>query len=181
MRRLLRPSLTAVVLAVLAAASLRAQKPETPRGCPAEEWPRDSVVSPNHGGLALFMATFLFVPSATLLHPAGRCTDDVAPLEFMRMHASLAAGGGGYANNRRGGWAGSVRAEAIVGRVYGEFRFERYNLGGSVRLRGGRVGYLLHPVPSLAGGVTVGYREASIDEDALEGLEIAFPFFSVMG
>ena len=149
----------------------------------ADTVPADTprAVGRHHHGLLLVMIAFVAAPPGLFLFPEIRCNKATSTLGFWDNSASVSVAAGGAFTSSRGRTAYAANLELLARGVYSELRLEEYD-PGEVRLRSARVGYLVHPAPSMAGGVTVGYRDAreAPDEWAPAGVEIAFPFMAAL-
>jgi hypothetical protein len=179
LRVTLRIAALAMTLAVIADSPAHAQAGDT-LACAPEPARADSLVRrpPDSWGLALVMGAFFAAPPSLLLLPEVRCLEP-GRLGFWRNGVSASVGAGGVFRHGPDKAAHSVNFELFLEGVYGEVRLERQYHDDQVQLRTGRVGYLVHPVSSLAGGVTLGYRnaEGAPAEWAQSGVEIGFPLF----
>jgi hypothetical protein len=89
--------------------------------------------------------------------------------------AAHVTGGPAFADSAGATWAYSAGVEILARGFYVEARNEHFRLPQHIEYRTVRLGYLLHPVPEAAGGITVGYRDARGVDDH-EGIEVGFPF-----
>ena len=173
------PACIVPILAAALAGPARAQEPARPDRCDAVRG--DSVArEPSrryepHGSLLAFMATFYLAPSALLLTPT--CFDDEQALGFWRDHVSVNATGGVMASDWHVAAMQSVGLEVLALGAYAEIRGDRYHRSDRVDVWEGRVGYLIHPYRSVAGGVTVGWREVPDRPDGWSGggVLVGFP------
>jgi hypothetical protein len=166
----------ACIVPVLAAALARpaaGQQADPDRCDPTSP---DSARGPNHEGLAVTMGLFVVAPSVLLLMP-GACMDDDQPLGFWRDHVSGYLTGGAIVSGSRVAFSHSAGVEVFALGAYAELRLDRYHLSGGVSMFDVRAGYLIHPSPGTAGGVTVGWRHASDVPDGWSGggLLVGFP------
>lgn len=100
----------------------------------------------------------------------------LAPLGYWDKRVSAhVAGGPAFADTSGETSAYSAGVEVLVRGWYAEVRNEHFRLPEHIEYRSARLGYLIHPVPEVAGGVTVGYREAR-GVRGHSGAELAFPF-----
>jgi hypothetical protein len=167
------------ILAATLAGPAAAQEPAAPRRCD-EAW-SDSVSHDMsrkygpHGPLMAFFAAFYLAPSALLLMPT--CFDDEHELGFWRDHVSVNATGGLMVSDWHGAAAHSAGLEVLALGAYAEVRLDRYHRSDRVETWDARAGYLIHPYRSVAGGVTVGWREAPDVPDGWSGggVLIGFP------
>lgn len=172
-------SCIAPMVAAALAGPAAAQEPAKPDGC--DEVRSDSVAREMsrkygpHGPLMAFFGAFFLAPSGLLLMPV--CFDDERQLGFWRDHVSGYAGGGIMASDWHGAVAQSAGLEVLALGAYAEVRLDRYHRDDRVEMWDARVGYLLHPHRSVAGGVTVGWREAPDVPDGWSGggVLIGFP------
>jgi hypothetical protein len=172
-----------------------AQQPNRPPACAvrdsgarADSARADSTraVSPNHGPIALAVAAFVAVPSALLLLPGVECSPDTARLGFWRPRVVSAfvtgRGAVGGADADEEGGTLSADMEVLWRGVYAAGRLEHFHLPARLQSRSAWVGYLIRPTRAVAGGVTLGYREAH-GRRLPEGVEVGFPvmrpFYSV--
>jgi hypothetical protein len=172
----------AIALAAAAAGPARAQAKAEERRCRPPLLPADTAgrVDVPPGYVLKVMAGFIVAPPLLLRLRGFACEDpDDRELGFARDHVAVFAGGGGLLTGGwRGGPAASAEVETVVRGAYGTVRGERYWFGGErVDLWDARVGYLFHPVRTLSGGVTVGYRGASGGPRgwAVEGVQVGLP------
>lgn len=94
---------------------------------------------------------------------------------FRPVHASAhITGGPALADSSGPTWAYSANVEVGVKHVYVEARMENFRLPQYVRFSTIRAGYLVQAEPSLAAGVTLGYREA-YGAAVGNGVEIGLP------
>jgi hypothetical protein len=165
----------ACIVPVLAAALAR---PAAGQRADPDCAPTDSarVRGPHPGGLAATIGLFVVAPSALLLVP-GACMDDDQPLGFWRDHVSGYLTGGAVVSGSRVAFAHSAGVEVLALGAYAEVRLDRYHLSDGVSTFDVRGGYLIHPSPGTAGGVTVGWRHASDVPDGWSGggLLVGFP------
>jgi len=147
-----------------------------PRRCDSTSSDSAGVHGPGHAPLALVLGVFVVAPSALLLMP-GACFGDDQPLGFWRDHVSGFATAGGMVSGSRVAFAHSAGVEVFALGGYGEVRLDRFHTSGGVSMFDVRAGYLIHPSPGTAGGVTVGWRNAPDVPDGCSGsgLLIGFP------
>jgi hypothetical protein len=132
-------------------------------------------VSPE-GGMAMAFYSLAFAPAAiTAIHGVG--CEDTGRVVFWRDHVAAYVDGGASLAGTHGAFARSAEVEAFVRGVYLDARGAEYQYADRTRTWEARIGYLVNPVPPLAGGVTVGYRGADDQPDgwATRGLEVGFP------
>jgi len=101
-------------------------------------------------------------------------------LPCWRDHASIYVAGGRGAtpdDESLDHWAGSASFEVLRRGFIAEARVEHFRVPEYLQYRTARVGRLSHPLPVIAGGVTIGYREVR-GPRAHDGLEIGFPFIA---
>jgi hypothetical protein len=91
--------------------------------------------------------------------------------------AAHIAGGPAFADSAGETWAYSAGVEALIRGIYAEVRNEHFRLPQHIEYRTARLGYLIHPLPEIAGGVTLGYRDAR-GVSGHRGMEIGFPFIT---
>ena len=127
-----------------------------------------------------FVEALLLMPVA----PAGLVLlVDTANLEFpplgfwAKRVAAYVTGGPAFADSAGETWAYSAGVEILARGFYAEARNEHFRLPHHIEYRTVRVGYLVHPVPETAGGVTIGYRDAR-GAQGHEGVEIGFPLIT---
>jgi hypothetical protein len=154
---------------------------------PAPTPPRDSVARdsvfrgpPDNYGILVALAAFtgmaLVAPPSLLLIPVPPSSTGTE-LAFWGNHVSASvSGGAAFDQYEHTAWAHSVNVELLRHGVYAAARLENVYLPTHYQYRTARVGYLVHPRLSVAGGATIGYRSVPADR-AQEGIEIAFPFF----
>lgn len=171
----MRTGLTLLCLLTLAA-PVAAQDP-----APADTTRPDSVLRTIHdprmyAALLGTMAAMAFAPAALAIVATGDSADAPMTPRHATLFATL-----GYAESAMGddevtehGWTYGYALQVMHGHLVADAWVERHTVSDEVRLSGGRVGYLLRSGPRVAGGVTVGYREASTDDFA-KGIEIGFP------
>jgi hypothetical protein len=118
------------------------------------------------------------VAPASLVFLVDKTEQDFPPLGFWESRlAAHVAGGVAFAYSEGDTWAYSASVEILTHGIYGEVRSEYFRLPEYYYYRTVRVGYLLHPVPEVAGGVTLGYRDAR-RVSGHSGLEIGLPFIT---
>jgi hypothetical protein len=167
-------------------AKAKARSPE-PARCSPPLTPADSSrMHPRPGYMGAIMVGWIVAPPALLRLRGFACEyDDDAPVGMLRDHVALFVGGGGLVTGEwKGGPAGSVNAQAMVRNVYVDVKGEQYWFTGDrIRMWDARVGYLFHPVRTMAGGVTLGYRDASGAPDGwgVEGVQIGLPLILGFG
>jgi hypothetical protein len=127
---------------------------------------------------AEIIAIFVGAPSALLLMPEA-CLHADQPLGFWRDHVSGYLTGAATFSGSRVAFAHSAGVEVFALGGYSELRLDRYHLSGGVSMFDVRAGYLIHPSPGTAGGVTVGWRQVSDRPDGWSGggLLVGFPIF----
>jgi len=124
------------------------------------------------------MVVFALAPPAFLLLPTK--PDTTLPnLGFMANHfGAYATGGLAYRSAPEGeshyGWMHSASIEALWNRLYGEARFEAFDVADHVQFWTVGAGYLFQPLPNMAGGFTLGYRWAHGD-DVQDAVEVGLP------
>jgi hypothetical protein len=139
---------------------------------------RDTIVTPNHGGMLVMMAAATLVilsapgPFVSVTNP------DTTHLGFADNHWALYVAGGPLSGSRGGndfwGWAYSASFEVLTKGVYSELRTENFHLNNNhVQFWTIRGGYLFRPKPAVAGGVTIGYRYAG--RSSQNAVEVGFP------
>jgi hypothetical protein len=166
-------------IALVAAPALLAQNP-SPRP-PGDSVNPDSVIrGPNHGpmfaAMAMFTAAAHVAPPSLLLIPVPPNSTGTE-LAFWGNHLSASVSGGpAFDQYEHTAWAHSANVELLQHGVYAAARLENIYLPTHYQYRTVRVGYLVHPTLSVAGGATIGFRSVPADRTQ-EGIEIAFPFF----
>jgi hypothetical protein len=101
------------------------------------------------------------------------------PLGFWeRRVAAHVSSGSGVARSDSNSFAYSAGVEILFRGIYAELRTEHFELPHRIEYRTARLGYLIHPLPEVAGGVTLGYRDAR-GIRGHRGMEVAFPY--IMG
>jgi hypothetical protein len=149
-----------VPLLAAGAAPAIAQEPARPARCEARADSAAVRRDGHHGPPIRAMLVFYLAPSALLLSPDAACVWDDQRLGFWRDHVSLHASGGGAASADGVALTHSAGLELFALGGYAEFRLDRYHFSDPVHMWDARVGYLIHPAQGIAGGVTVGWREA---------------------
>ena len=103
---------------------------------------------------------------------------DTTDLGFAHNHVAVYVAGGALSalQQRQGfwGWTYAAHVELLRNGSYTEIEAESVDQGSPVQFWSLRTGYLLHPKPAAAGGVTIGYRH--VGRGRSEGaVEVAFP------
>ena len=175
-------------LTLMAERSAIAQSIGTPKDTVARDTARadsvrtDSVrVVKNMHGMQAALYAIALAPSGLLPLIAEDSSPHSDTLAYWRDHLSLYATEG-LASGRRGpilgaSWTGSGSVELLLHGAFVEARVERFKLLSHVEYRTVRVGRLWHPLPPVAGGITIGYRSVR-NLRAHEGVEVAFPFIA---
>lgn len=169
-----------LLISLLLAPAAHAQKTE-PRCNPPVKPDSLGVTDANPGYMLEMMALFTVLPPALLRFKTFACEwPGDQELGLARNHIAVFGGSGGLVNGDwKGGPAATAAAEIVLRNVYADLHVEQYWWGGDERIRlwDARVGYLFQPVSDIAGGVTVGYRDASGAPDGwgVEGVEIGLP------
>lgn len=168
-----------LVLAPTASTRVHAQTPAVPK----DSVPKDSQPKQLQGPgcemcilvvVAAFGVVMLTAPPSFML--IRQEPDSQRNLGFADDHFSVYLLGGGNWEKPGLGWVHSEGVEALKGRFYGELRIDSFDFSdlGSAQFQTIRTGYLLHPLPHLLGGVTIGYRRARGDS-VQNALEIGLP------
>src|SRR4051812_42507373 len=139
----------------LATPALRAQQP-APRP-QRDSAAKDSVrlLPPDNYALlpvlAVFAGAMLVVPPSILL-PVVPTNLAPGELGFWRDHVSVAvSGGSAFGEDARARWAHSESVELLRHGVLAEAGVENLSLPVYAQYRSARLGYLVHPKPTLAG------------------------------
>jgi hypothetical protein len=126
--------------------------------------------------MVVYTGAMLVAPSSILLSDALTNPAETE-LAFWQDHVSASVSGGpAFDQYDHTAWAHSANVEVLRHGVYAAARVENINLPTHYQYRTVRAGYLVHPKPALAGGVTLGFRSVPADRTQ-EGIEIAFPLF----
>lgn len=184
----LHPRIPSFLLALLVIAGPAAAQEEAakksvaePARCSPPLVREDSFsVHPRPGFMGAVMVGWIVAPPALLRLRGFACEyPDDPRVATIRDHVALFVGGGGLVTGDwKGGPAGSVNLEAVLRGVYLDVHGEEYRFTGDrVRLWDARVGYLFSPVRTMAGGVTLGYRDAdgAPGDWGVRGVEVGLP------
>jgi hypothetical protein len=138
----------------------------------------------KHAFYSLLFAPPLLIPLLDV-----PCEQQGSSLGFWTQNVSVSLSPGYLTNGDQkhagaydgGGHIGSI--EFLVHGFYGEFRIERYSIEDDVTLRTYRLGYLTHPLPRIATGLTFGYRQGPNIQELWEttGIELGLPIIYAFG
>ena len=183
----------------LLAGAVHAQTPASPRDSSV----RDTAAAPcdttpilrhTHGMQAALYALVLAPPLLMNLpdsYERPACAPPLPPppvpprarwLGWWGDHVALAVEPGYAASSRNpplDGWesaSGAASAEVLRGRYLVQGRVERFRTPEPLEYRTVRVGRLWRPDSSVAGGVTLGYRDVDGPRPRQRGVEVGFPF-----
>lgn len=174
------------LLVVLGAAVLaRAAMPQAPTPRP-DSTARDSAAldsvparsgSPHSLGMYLLFPAGLAAMAVMLTAPApvaflGKRGED--SMAFMRNHVTISTAYGGHFHDGQT-WSNALGVEVIVKAFALDVTREEYLGVRPARHTTARVGYFLHPRRHVAGGLMIGYREAT-DVAETSGITLGFPF-----
>lgn len=133
-------------------------------------------VGPIHPPLQPALVMLAVAPPALVLLMDRKRKGDPPVLGFWRDHFAVhVAGGAALAYSAGPTWAYSASLEVLTRGVYAELRSEHFRLPEYYSYRTVRVGYLVNPRPTVATGMTLGYRDAR-RVSGHRGVEIGLPF-----
>jgi hypothetical protein len=133
--------------------------------------------SPHSLGMYLLLPASLAAIGVMLTLPApvaflGKRGED--SMAFMRNHVTISTAYGGHFHNGQT-WSHAVAVEVIVKAFALDATREDYRGVRPARHTTARIGYFLHPRRHVAGGLMVGYRDAT-DVAETSGITLGFPF-----
>jgi len=116
----------------------------------------------GHGGIALAMAVFgtglAFAPPALLLFkPSADTSLGGVPYGELTVFAT----GGAFGDDQHTGATTTEELEARSGPLLVAASVGQFEVPQSGRVEAFHLGYLLHPYPTMAGGLTLGYRQGT--------------------
>jgi hypothetical protein len=167
----------AIAVAILPLAAAAVAQAPVPNdsvivGLPADDSARFNRRPPMVEGMLLMP----IAPGALALLLRKEPGPELPPLGFWERRLAVhAAVGGGVARSDSNTCAYSAGVEILLRGIYAEARTEHFLFPKHIEYRTARLGYLFHPLPEAAGGITLGYRDAQ-GIPAHDGLEVAFPF-----
>lgn len=170
---------TATAAAIITAAPLaqRAVAQTPPDTIPPDSTVRDSArVGPIHPPWQPALVMLAAAPPGLVLLMNKKSKGDPPVLGFWKDHvAAHVAGGVALAYSDSNSWAYSASLEVLERGFYGELRTEHFRLPEYYSYRTIRIGYLTNPRPTVATGVTLGYRDTR-RVSRHRGVEVGLPF-----
>ena len=175
------PLLVALVTAMLARPAMPQAPTPRPDSTARDSAAVDSVAarsrSPHSLGMYLLFPVGLAAIGVMLTLPApvaflGKRGED--SMAFLRNHVTISTAYGGHFHDGQT-WSNAVGVEVVVQAFALDVTREEYRGIRPARHTTGRIGYFVHPRRHVAGGLMIGYRDAT-DVAETSGITLGFPF-----